>query len=191
MVCECFWLLFKSSFIDVALIFRVCSGEDFALTLPLLLLLLLLSAWELLLSVSTTVASFLLDSVLFFEIFNWVVFLGDGDFDFLVSFLVPFVVNCLEDIDELEEDRVSVFREGEGDLDLLLVDLTALPVMTRSELLTVLMPLNPYTGVFLDTVFRVVGAWYTRPTGMVGQITTSWRTVTLLQSYYADIYWTH
>lgn len=108
-------------------------------------------------SVSTTVASFLLDSVLFFEIPR-VVFLGDGDFDFLVSFLVPFVVKCLEDIEELEEDRVSVFREGEGDLDLLLVDLTAFPVMTRSELLTVLMPLKPYTGVFLDTVFRVVGA---------------------------------
>ena len=102
--------------------------------------------------------------------------------------MVPFVVSCLEDIEEFEEDWLSVLGAGDGDFDLLLVDLTAFPVMTRSELLTVLMPLKPYTGVFLDTVFRVVGAWYTRPTGMVRQITTSWRTVTFLQSYCADFY---
>ena len=87
--------------------------------------------------------------------------------------MVPFVVDCLDDIDELEEDKVSVFGAGDGDFDLLFFDLTAFPVITRSELLTVLMPLKPYTGVFLATVFRVVGAWYTRPTGMARQMSTS------------------
>ena len=46
--------------------------------------------------------------------------------------------------------------------DLLLLDLTARPVTTRSELLT-----DPNTWGFLENVLGTAGAWYTLPTGMV------------------------
>ena len=56
---------------------------------------------------------------------------------------------------------------GDGDLDLLFLDLTALPVMTRSELLTDLSPLHPNPpGGCLEMGAATAGAWYTLPRGM-------------------------
>jgi len=82
---------------------------------------------------------------------------GDGDFDFLGP-------DCLEgeieaDFDDCKEaeDRGWRLKDGrtggdwEGDLEDFL-DRTAWPVMTRSVLLTDLIPLQPKTGVFLGTV---------------------------------------
>ena len=77
------------------------------------------------------------------EFFNLTGLVGEGDF--LLLFLLLFVIVNLVSVGLVLLFLPGVLLGGEGDFDLLFFDLTALPVMTRSELLTDLSPLQPNT----------------------------------------------
>ena len=103
-----------------------------------------LTSWLLFTRLSSFSLSVTLLLLAFFVFFNRTVLPGEGDF--LLRFL-------------LLDTFVTVLTGGEGDLEFVL-DLTDLPVMTRSLLLTLLMPLYPKTGVLRATVAPpVLGAW--------------------------------
>ena len=96
-------------------------------------------------------------SLLLLELFNLTHFVGEGDF--LVRFLLLLETAVLVSTELFLFVLAGVLFGGLGDLDLLLLDLTAFPVITRSELLTDFSPVIPNTGGFRLIALATAGAW--------------------------------